>query len=159
MSDVGTAAFGADEAKRLRAYLLRGGFLWVDDFWGPRAWEQWAGEIANVLPPSEFPIVDVPLDHPIFRGLYEIKRIPQIPSIQFWRRNGGATTSERGSRSAEPHFRGIADTHGRLMVLMSHNTDIADGWEREGEDNEYFHRFSLDAYAIGINVLLYAMTH
>ena len=159
MSDVGTVAFSDEEAERLRAYLLRGGFLWVDDFWGPQAWDHWTAELARALPPSVHPIVDLPLDHPLFRGLYQIEKVPQIPSIQFWRRNGGSTTSERGFNSAQPHFRGIADERGRLMVFMSHNTDIADGWEREGEDEDYFHRFSIDAYAVGVNVLIYAMTH
>ncbi len=159
MSDAGTAAFSDEEAERLGAYLKRGGFLWVDDFWGPRAWDHWTAELRRALPASEHPIVDIPLSHPLFRGLYSIEEIPQIPSIQFWRRSGGSTTSERGYQSSRPHFRGIADAHGRLMVFMSHNTDIADGWEREAEDEEYFHLFSVDAYAVGINVLLYAMTH
>ncbi len=159
MSDVGTVWFDDEEVARLRSYLLRGGFLWVDDFWGVEAWNYWMEQMARVLPPAEYPVADVPLDHPVFRGLFEVAEIPQVPSIQFWRRSGGTSTSERGSESAEPHFRGIADERGRLMVFMSHNTDIADGWEREGEDDEFFHRFSIDAYAVGINVLLYALTH
>ena len=159
MSDVGTAYLSEEEAVGLRQYLLRGGFLWVDDFWGTRAWEAWTGELTKVLSPAEYPIVDLPLDHPIFRGLYEILEVPQIPSIQHWRRSGGTGTSERGQDSEEPHFRGVSDAHGRLMVLMTYNTDIADGWEREGESDEYFHRFSIDAYTVGVNVLLYVMTH
>ena len=158
MSDVGTAGFDDDEVVRLRAYLLKGGFLWVDDFWGPRAWERWVDQIGRALPPSTYPIFDIPLSHSIFRGLNEVERIPQIPSIQFWLMTGGAT-SERGMMSEEAHFRGIADQHGRLLVVMSHNTDIADGWEREGEDYEFFYRFSISAYAFGINVALHAMTH
>jgi hypothetical protein len=71
----------------------------------------------------------------------------------------GAETSERGSDSAQVHARGIFDEKGRLMVLMTHNTDISDTWEREGEDVEYFYRFSPEGYAIAINVILYAMTH
>ena len=159
MSDVGTAYFSPEEAVRLRTYLDMGGFLWVDDFWGPEAWENWSLEIGKVLPPADYPIVGVPLDHTIFRSLYTVREIPQIPSIQYWRRSGGTGTSERGGLSAEPHFRAITDDHGRIMVFMSHNTDIADGWEREGESAEFFHRFSIDAYAVGINVILYAMTH
>ncbi len=159
MSDVGTASFEADEVPRLRSYLQRGGFLWVDDFWGDRAWANWSDEIGKVLPSSAYPIQDVPLDHPLYHGLFQIDQVPQIPSIQFWRRSGGTSTSEQGASSAVPHFRGISDEGGRLMVFMSHNTDIADGWEREGEDQEFFHRFSIDAYAVGINVLIYAMTH
>jgi hypothetical protein len=159
MSDVGTASFSDQEVQRLRDYLLRGGFLYVDDFWGEWAWDAWVGQMGRVLPPGQYPIVDLPLSHPLFHALYDVREIPQIPSIQFWRRTGGMITSERGAESATPHFRGISDPAGRLLVLMSHNTDIADGWEREGEEYEYFHRFSPDAYAIAINVLLYAMSH
>ncbi len=84
--------------------------------------------------------------------------VPQVPSIQYWRRSGGAT-SERGSGSAVPHLRSIKDQNGRIIVLMSHNTDIADGWEREGEDEAFFFAFSPKAYALGINIILYALTH
>jgi Domain of unknown function (DUF4159) len=158
IEDAGTASFSDVEVARLREYLLKGGFLWSDDFWGTIAWQMWTAEIARVLPPSEYPIFDVPTDHPIFRTLFEVKRIPQIPSIQFWRRWGGET-SERGPDSAEVHFRGISDRHGRLMVLMSHNTDISDAWEREGEDVRFFYQFSPEGYQVGINVVLYSMTH
>jgi Domain of unknown function (DUF4159) len=158
MSDVGTLAFTKLEVEVLRAYLEKGGFLWVDDFWGPAAWEQWTSQLARVLPPSEYPIQDLPLEHPIFRTLFDVKEVPQIPSIQFWRGSAGGT-SERGSDSAVPHMRGISDRRGNLIVLMTHNTDIADAWEREGEDAEYFYRFSPAGYALGINVLVYVMTH
>ncbi len=158
IEDAGSSSFGDDEVEALRAYLVKGGFLWVDDFWGPYAWENWTTELARVLPPGEYPIRDVPLEHPIFRALFEVKALPQIPSIQFWRQSGGAT-SERGPDSAEPHMRAIADRHGNVMVLMTHNTDIADAWEREGEDPRFFYSFSPDGYAVGINVLMYAMTH
>lgn len=155
-SDVGTAAFTNEEIVQLRQYLLKGGFLWVDDFWGDYAWYNWATEIHKILPFYE--IVDLPIDHQMFGVAFVVDHVPQIPSIQFWRRSGGAT-SERGAESAEPHLRGILDEHGRVLVLMSHNTDIADGWEREGEDDEFFYSFSGDAYALGINVALWAMTH
>ncbi|MGE3509679.1 MAG: DUF4159 domain-containing protein [Vicinamibacterales bacterium] len=159
MEDVGTAEFSAEEQRNLRQFFLKGGFLWVDDFWGSRAWDQWVRQIASVLPPGEFPIVDLPPTHPIMHTLYDVKDIPQVPSINFWYRRGRRATSERGRDSAEVHFRGIQDQSGRLMVLMSHNTDIADTWEREGENREYFDMFSPAGYAIGVNVVLYAMTH
>lgn len=158
-SDVGTLGFTPAEVERLRDYLLKGGFLWVDDFWGTAAWEQWSREIGRVFPPSDFAIEDVPLSDPIFHMLMETKKIPQITSIRFWRSTAGRSTSERGADSAEAHFRGIRDAHGRLMVVMTHNTDVADSFEREGEDPEFFYQFSPDGYALGINVLLYAMTH
>ena len=159
MSDVGTLRLSVGDEQRLREYLLKGGFLWVDDFWGPYAWDQWVGEIRKVLPAGEYPIFDIPLDHPIHRGMFEVTAVPQVPSIQHWRRSGGSSTSERGYNSADVHFRAIADSHGRLLVLMSHNTDIADGWEREGEDYEFFYRFSIDAYALGINIVVHTMAH
>ncbi|MDP6579866.1 MAG: DUF4159 domain-containing protein [Vicinamibacterales bacterium] len=156
-SAVGTMTLSGDEAARLREYLLKGGFLWADDFWGSVEWEQWVGEISKVLPPAQFPIVDLPLDHPLFHGQFYIWEIPQISNIGFWRDTGG--TSERGADSAEPHFRVIQDRAGRIMVAMTHNTDIQDAWEREGEDQGFFEAFSPDGYALGVNVLLHAMTH
>jgi Domain of unknown function (DUF4159) len=158
MEDVGTIRFSEQEVLRLREYLLKGGFLWVDDSWGSYAWTMWMGEIRRVLPPGEFPIFDIPLDHPIMHTLYDVKEIPQVPSINFWSNNGG-DTSERGWDSATVYFKGIQDSRGRLMVLMSHNTDIADTWEREGESRQYFDLFSPRGYAIGVNVVLYALTH
>jgi hypothetical protein len=158
MEDVGTVRLSTREIQNLRAYLLKGGFLYVDDFWGSFAWEQWTREIGRVLPPGEYPIVDIPSDHPILHTMYNVPRVPQVPSINFWYGNGGRR-SERGADSAEVHFRGIQDRHGRLMVVMTHNTDISDTWEREGENPEYFSLFSPEGYAIGINILLYAMTH
>ena len=158
-SDVGTMFLSPEEVTRLREYLLKGGFLWVDDFWGTLAWEQWAREIGKVLPPAEYPIEDIPLDDPIFTAQFTVERVPQISNIRYWRATLGADTSERGPDSAVPHFRAIRDAEDRIMVVMSHNTDIADSWEREGEDPRYFYQFSPDGYAVGINVLLHAMTH
>ena len=159
MEDVGTAALSDEEAAQLRDYLLKGGFLWVDDFWGTAAWNQWVREIAHVLPPVDYPIEDIPASDPIRHTLYDFDEVLQAPSIQSWYRLGGTTTSERGADSAHANFRGIRDRQGRLMVIMTHNTDIADTWEREGENHEYFLRFSPEGYGIGINIVLYAMTH
>ena len=158
-SDVGTIGLRPDEVEQLRLYLLKGGFLWVDDFWGEAAWEQWTGEVARVLPPSEYPIEDVDLSDPIFRSQFTVTKVPQITNIGFWRRTAGRETSERGEETRTPHFRAIRDHRGRIMVVMTHNTDVADSWEREGEDPEFFYQFSPDGYAVGINVLLHAMTH
>jgi hypothetical protein len=158
-SDVGTIGLSAEEAVKLREYLLKGGFFWVDDFWGTAAWQQWSTEIAKVLPPGQYPIRDVPLDDPMLKSLFTVAKVPQITNIQFWRRWGGQTTSERGEDSADAHLRAIRDERGRIMVLMTHNTDVADSWEREGEDPGFFYEFSPNGYALGIDVLLHAMTH
>jgi hypothetical protein len=156
-SDVGTMSLRDDEVTALRDYLLKGGFLWVDDFWGSRAWDNFESEMARVLPPGQFPIKDFGADHPIYRTMFPLAEIPQIPSIQFWR--GGNGSSERGSDSAEVHLRGITNANGDLMVLATHNTDISDAWEREGEDPEYFYTFSPNGYATAMNIMLYAMSH
>ncbi len=158
-SDVGTIGLSSEEVDRLRDYLLKGGFLWVDDFWGTMAWDQWSTEIGRVLSPSEYPIIDLPLDHPLFRALYNIWEVPQITNIRFWRRVGGSTTSERGPDSDVAHFRAITDGDGRILVAMTHNTDIQDSWEREGEDPRFFDQFAPDGYSLGVNVLLHAMSH
>jgi hypothetical protein len=155
-SDVGTMGLSDQEALRLREYLLKGGFLWVDDFWGDTGWAQWSGEIHKALP--EFPIVDVPPDHPIRHEMFNITEVKQTTNIQNWRRTHDV--HERGMQES-PHanFRMIADAKGRIVVIMTHNTDTGDSWEREGEDHEFFLEFSPPGYSLGMNVLLYAMTH
>jgi hypothetical protein len=157
MTEVGMTYFAPEEAQRLREYLVKGGFLWADDFWGSYAWSHWASEFSKVLSPAEYPTKELTLDHPIFRTQFVMKRLPQIPSIGHW--YGTGDTSERGSDSATPHARGIADAQGRLLVLITYNTDFGDSWEREGDDPAYFYKFSVEGYAFGINVLLYAMAH
>jgi hypothetical protein len=158
LEDAGTARFSDLEVTRLRQYLLKGGFILSADYWGTLAQQQFDEEMGRVLPRAQYPIVDVPMNHSIWHTLFEVKKILQVSSIQFWRMSGGEV-SERGEDSPAPDTRAIVDEHGRLMVLMLHNTDIPDGWEREAEDPEYFYRFSPETYAIGINVVLYSMTH
>ena len=157
MEDIGSAQFTEVEVERLREYLLKGGFLWVDDFWGTLAWRYWEEQIARVLPPAEYPIRDLPPDHPLFSALYPVKGVPQIPSIRMW--TPGGNTSEDPPDTDVVHGRGISDSSGRLMVFMTHNTDIADAWEREGDDPRYFYEFGPNGYALGINVVLYALSH
>ena len=161
MEDVGTANFTAAEVEGLRDYLRKGGFLWTDDAWGSYAWDQWTEQMARVLPGREYEFHELPLGHALFTTQFDVKVLPQIPSIQHWRQFGGpgAPTSERGEDSAVPYIRAITDARGNIMVLSTHNTDITDAWEREGEDPRYFYQFSPDGYALGINVILYAMTH
>ena len=158
MTEVGSAYIDDSEAAQLRDYLLKGGFLWADDFWGEFAWDFWERQIRKVLPSGPFPIVDLALDHPLFHTMMTVNKVPQIPSIDFWMGSGGGT-SERGRDSATPHARAINDDHGRIMVLMTHNTDFGDSFEREGENRQYFLQFSVPGYAFGVNSLLYAMTH
>jgi hypothetical protein len=158
-SDVGTIGISQEEADNLRLYLLKGGFLWVDDFWGTPAWEQWTQELAKVFPPGEYPIEDISVSDPIFHAQFDVAKAPQITNIQFWRSVGGRETSERGEDSRDVHFRTIRDKSGRMMVVMTHNSDVADSWEREGEDPGFFYQYSPEGYAFGINVVLYAISH
>src|SRR5262245_51595237 len=153
MTEVGAAYFDDQEATQLREYLLRGGFLWADDFWGEYAWEHWVRELRKALP-SGYPIVDLSIDHPIFHVLYDVSELPQIPSINLYF-GSGRRTSERPD-SQVPHARGIADAAGNLMVFITHNTDFGDAFEREGDNREYFDRFAGPGYAVGVNVLLYS---
>jgi hypothetical protein len=159
MEDAGTARFSDPEVQRLREYLLKGGFLFVSDYHGTLSKDQFDEEIGRVLPHDQYPIIDImPPDHPLWHTMFNVTRIPQIASIQTWRRTGG-TIERWNDDGAPPDARAIADAHGRLMVLMIHDSDIPDPWEREGEDTQYFFRFSPDAYAIGIDIVLYALTH
>jgi hypothetical protein len=158
MTEVGSALFDDKEAARLRDYLLKGGFLWVDDFWGSYAWDFWVSTFRKVLPAGEYPIFDLPANHPLFHTQFEVAKVPQIPNIGFFIGSNGGT-SERGADSATAHARGVVDKNGRLMVLMTHNTDVGDSWEREGDDPRYFYAVGPNGYAFGINVVLYALTH
>ena len=89
MTEVGSAYFDEAEAAAMHNYAVKGGFLWADDFWSDYAFDIWRREIGKAFPPGQYPIIDVPLDHPLFHVLYDIKRIPQIPSINFWAGTGG----------------------------------------------------------------------
>jgi hypothetical protein len=158
MSAPGSATINDTEAARLREYLLKGGFLWTDDSWGSYQWAHWVSQLRRVLPASEYPIFELPLDHQLFRMQFEVNEVPQIPNIGFFLRSGGRT-SERGADSEVPRASAIVDHNGRLIVFMTHNTDIADSWEREGDDPSYFYAFSPRGYAFGINAVLYSIVY
>ncbi len=142
------------EVLALRRYLENGGFLMVDDFWGEDEWWVFHQQIKRVFPNRE--PMELPLEHEIFHCVYDLKEKPQIPSINhYW---NGRTTERWDAKEA--HYRGIFDDKGRMMVIICHNTDLGDGWEREGLDNGYFKEYSEKwAYPLGINIVTYAMTH
>ena len=158
MTEPGGLILDDAEVASLRDYLLKGGFLWADDFWGQAAWASFEQEMRKVLPAAEFPIRDVSGDHPMLRMQFPLQAVKQIPSINFWAGSGGGT-SEWGSDSRIPEARTFVDKHDRVLVLATHNTDYGDSWEREAENPDYFYNFSVPGYAFGINVLLYAMSH
>ena len=117
----------------------------------------------RVFPESKYEPIEVPLGHEIFHYVYDLKEKPQIPSIDVARRgrSQGITWEPRyDSDTSVPHYRAISDDEGRIMVFICHNTDLGDGWEREGENEWYFREFSVKkAYPLGINIVTYAMTH
>lgn len=148
-----------DEIKALRKYLLNGGFLMIDDFWGSQEWDNFAFEMRRVFPKRKFTELD--LKHPIFHCVFDLKVKPQVPAIQtaLEGRPYGITW-ERGEDGREPHYKALYDDKGRMMAIACHNTDLGDGWEREGENHWYFKEFSEKyAYPMGINIVFYAMTH
>jgi hypothetical protein len=154
----GRLVFTSEEVTALRCYLLNGGFLMVDDFWGEAEWYNFYREIKRVFPDREPKELD--LGHPIFHAVFDLKEKPQIPSINqaLGGRYYGITWEREDAR--EVHFKAIYDDQDQMMVIICHNTDLGDGWEREGENEWYFHEFSeKKAYPLGINIVFYAMTH
>lgn len=157
----GDLVFEDREVETLRRYLLHGGFLMVDDFWGEEEWENLAGQLKRVFPDRE--IVDLPREHPLFHCVFPIPnelnlQIPNVGLGTMSQDNGGVTWERPDA--VDCHIRGIYDDKGRLCVVICHNTDNGDGWEREGENEFYFREFSEKrAYPLGINIIFYAMTH
>ena len=141
-----------EEAVRLREYVLRGGFLFLDDFWGEYEWENVQEQMRRVLPECE--IKDLPRDHSIFHCYFDIDEVVQVPGIGSWLRRG--VTHEKGG--VVPHYMGIEDKSGRVIVFIARNCDLGDAWEWI-DDPRYPLKYGLAAYKVGINVVIYAMTH
>ena len=158
MVEPGALVFDEAEVVALRKYLLNGGFLMVDDFWGEDEWENFYNEIKRVFPDRE--PVELDLSHPIFHSVYDLKEKPQLPSIGVAHAFKGTGITWEREDAEHVHYRAIFDDKGRMMAIICHNTDLGDGWEREGEDEWYFREFSeKKAYPMGINIVFYAMTH
>ncbi|HUR36005.1 MAG TPA: DUF4159 domain-containing protein [Vicinamibacterales bacterium] len=156
LSEPGGAYLDDQEAKNLRDYLLKGGFLWADDYWGDYAWDYWESMLRKVLPSASYPLVDISRDHPIFHQVLNAQEVPQIPGIGYW--DGANRTWERPGTEHD-RFVAINDAKGRIMVLMTFNTDFGDSYERETENPLYFQKFSVPGYAFGINTIIYSLTH
>ena len=149
--EVGYWYLNDQEATRLRDYLLRGGFLMVDDFHGSYEWASFKSSMERVFP--DRPIVDIPENDEAFHVLYDLDHRIQIPSRMYiytgqtWERDG-----------RDPRWRGIYDDDGRLMVAINWNMDIGDAWEH-ADWPDYPENMTALAYRFGINYLIYAMTH
>ena len=154
----GRLVFSEEEVECLRRYLLNGGFLMVDDFWGEAEWDNFYYEIKRVFPDRE--PVEIGLSHPIFHAVFDLKERPQIPNIDLALRGRSYGITWERDDARQVHYKAIYDNNGRMMAFICHNTDLGDGWEREGENEWYFHEFSeKKAYPLGINIVFYAMTH
>jgi Domain of unknown function (DUF4159) len=149
--EVGSWILSDAEAARLRDYLLRGGFLVVDDFHGTREWAGFVASMHRVFPDRA--IVDIPLNDSLFHLAYDLDEQIQIPGIQSVY---SGQTYERDGYT--PHWRGIYDDEGRLMVVINFNMDLGDAWEH-ADAPEYSLQYTTRAYKYAINYILYAMTH
>lgn len=142
--EAGQMALSDDEAASLRNYLLGGGFLMVDDFWGEYEWEIFSAQFRLAFPDRA--LTPLSVDHEIFRSFYEITEKPQAPG------RGGA-------RAGEPQLWGISDDDGRLMAIICHNYDFGDAWEHI-DDPWYPREFSMgQAIPMGINIVVYALSN
>ncbi len=149
--EVGYMNLSEEEVTGLRDYLEAGGFLVIDDFWGTREWAVFEWNMKRVFP--EHPIIDLDLDHPVFNTFYEIDEILQVPAYgRYW----GGRTSERDGYV--PYVKGIEDHDGRLMVMINWNTDLGDAWEW-AEQPDYPLQYSTFAFQMGVNMIVYAMSH
>ena len=152
MVDVGRLKLTDAEAKNLREYLLRGGFILVDDFHGNQAWNRFQKQLKKIFP--ERKPKNIPISHPLFRCFYRINALMQIPGSGAARK--GRTYENFNSRSVQ--CLGIHDDNGRLMMMINRNTDWGDAWEHAA-DSFYPRQYSNAAFKMGINAVIYSLTH
>jgi hypothetical protein len=159
MSGVQHMILSSSEQASLRKYLLNGGFIMIDDFWNPEGWANVLGNMRGVFPDQE--PIELSLNHPIFHIIFDMKELPQVTDIQTWVQGDNFEYHHGWSgRDESPHFWAYFDARGRMMALLCHNNDLGDGWEREGENKEYFHQYSERySYPMGINIIFYVMSH
>jgi hypothetical protein len=149
--EVGYLELSREEADILREYLQRGGFLVVDDFHGTYEWENFEEQIRKVFPACK--IEEIPVSHPIFHCFFDVEELIQVPGAQML--YSGVTYEKDGY---DPHYRGIFDDTGRLLVMINFNSDLGDAWE--WADVPYYpEKYSSEAYRLGINYIIYSMTH
>jgi hypothetical protein len=155
------------EVANLRKYLLAGGVIAIIDFWNSIEWNGLAAQMRRILPERSW--TDLSIEHPLFHCVYDLKgplQALQVPTMQFWNRArnpddpSAPLQIERGPDSEKLAVRALLDDRGRIMVIAFHNSDLSDGWEREGENADYFATFSEKiSYPLGINLVFYLMTH
>ncbi|MBW3534904.1 MAG: DUF4159 domain-containing protein [Gemmatimonadetes bacterium] len=155
--EVGGMRMSEEEVLGLRSYLEAGGFLVIDDFWGTYEWDNFEREMARVFPGRQ--IEDLPLDHPIFNAYYDITEVRQVPQVGLAERIAlGWDDRTWECAGCTPRVRGIFDDERRLMVVINFNTDLGDAWEW-AEDPYYPLEYSTYAFEVGVNMIVYAMSH
>ena len=160
MIEVGDISLSDEEARILREYMLNGGFVMVDDFWGTEEYATFYSAFKQIFPDKE--PQELPIEHEVFHTVFDLKVKPQIPSVgaALDGRSQGITYEWGKPGTKEVHYQGVFDDKGRMVMIICHNTDLGDGWEEEGTDPWYFREFSEKyAYPLGINIIFYAMTH
>ncbi|HYA16155.1 MAG TPA: DUF4159 domain-containing protein [Bryobacteraceae bacterium] len=151
--EVGHWQLGDAEARQLREYLDRGGFLMVDDFHGSEEWAVFIRSLRKVFPDRE--VEDLPNDDPIFHVLYDLQERFQVPGAQYFETG---ITYEKGPTGKDPHWRAIRDDKGRVQVAICHNMDLGDAWEHSDEAR-YLEKWAGLAYKIAMNYFIYDLTH
>ena len=149
--EVGSWYLDEDEAALLREYLLRGGFLLVDDFWGTCQWDLFEASMRRVFP--DRPIVELDESHPLVHTVYDLRMDVQIPGIRYFQ-----TGETHQADGYVPYWRGILDDDGRLMVAINFNMDMGDAWEH-ADDPRYPQEMTTLALHFAVNYVIYAMTH
>lgn len=168
MSDMRRVTFTQAEEEALRNYLSNGGFIMADDQWGDSAWEYVYDAMKGVFPDKE--PVELDISHPIFSCVFKLPYLPQVPShdtAKVWEMRGEDNHYElKGFEDLDPetlnkpHFRAWYDDNGRMMMLVCHNNDIADGWEEESDNPSFFKKYSEKlCFPLGINIVFYALTN
>jgi hypothetical protein len=136
------------EVLALRSYLENGGFILTTDSWGEQQWLAVERSFREILPDRQFE--ELPIEHPLYRSVFNVTEKVQVPNIRMGLKQPGTQIQHRV----------LFDAKGRLMAMVLHNSDDSDGWEREGEDGEYFRLYSEKiAYPLAINIVFYVLTH
>lgn len=162
VSEPSRMAITDEQARLLRDYMLNGGFVMIDDFWGGDEWRGFLPSFKKIWPDRDF--VELKPEHPLFHCVYNLATPPQVHSNVYWAEMRQYGTTNMGNEirddSATPSFRAVYDGRGRMVMLICLNNDLGDGWEQEQSDPWYFSEVSeKHAYPLGINIVFYALTH
>jgi hypothetical protein len=151
-------AWSDDDVKTLHDYLMNGGFMMAEDFWGDEMWDFAYSQFKRIFPDRE--PVELPLSHPIFHTVFDFKYLPQMPSAGRGYTGVSYDYADYNTGDHFPHYYAFYDDHNHIVALICRNNHYGDGWEHEGDDEEYFDRFSMpQAYPMFINILYYALTN